>query len=317
MNFLSIFSKQALMRRVLISLVPIILLGVYLFGLRVLVLLAVVTVAGVVTEYIMLCYSNPGKPVKIPEAILVTCVLFTLTLPPTIPIWIAIVGIVFGVFFGKAVFGGFGRNIFNPALVGRCFIYISFPSYMTLSWMQPFQELPGGFLRYSGGVDAVTSSTPLILLGSSGEIPSYAQLILGSISGCIGETSVLLIVLAAIYLIYTKTASWKIMASTTISFLLLDAVLYAAGVGHPPLVALLSGGFLFGTVFMTTDPITAPKNDTARIIYGVLIGVLTVIIRNFSLFTEGIMFAILLANIFVPLIEMQVADFMARKKVAA
>lgn len=305
------------MRRVLISLVPIILLGVYLFGLRVLVLLAVVTVAGVVTEYIMLCYSNPGKPVKIPEAILVTCVLFTLTLPPTIPIWIAIVGIVFGVFFGKAVFGGFGRNIFNPALVGRCFIYISFPSYMTLSWMQPFQELPGGFLRYSGGVDAVTSSTPLILLGSSGEIPSYAQLILGSISGCIGETSVLLIVLAAIYLIYTKTASWKIMASTTISFLLLDAVLYAAGVGHPPLVALLSGGFLFGTVFMTTDPITAPKNDTARIIYGVLIGVLTVIIRNFSLFTEGIMFAILLANIFVPLIEMQVADFMARKKVAA
>lgn len=303
------------MRRALFSLVPILVLAVYLFGLRVLVLLAIVTVAGVVTEYLMLRYSNSGKLAKIPEAILVTCVLFTLTLPPTIPLWIAVIGIVLGVFFGKAVFGGFGRNIFNPALVGRCFIYICFPSYMTLAWMQPFQRLPGGFLRYTGGVDAVTSSTPMIAFNSTGEITPYVQLFLGNISGSIGETSALLLAVAAIYLICTKTASWKIMASCILSFLLLSTAFYLAGIGQPPMFALLSGGFLFGTVFMATDPITAPRNDPARIIYGVLIGLLTVIIRTFSLFTEGIMFAILIGNTFVPLIEMQVENFLIRKKV--
>ncbi len=303
------------MRRALISLVPIMLLAVYLFGLRVLVLLAVVLVAGVATEYTMLRYSSNGKPVKVPEAILVTCVLFVLTLPPTTPFWVAIVGIAFGVLFGKAVFGGFGKNIFNPALVGRCFIYISFPSYMTLSWMKPIERLTGGLLQYTGGVDAVTSSSPIIAFNSSGEITSYMKLFLGNISGSIGETSALLILLAAAYLIRTKTASWKIMVSCAAGFCVLSTILYMVGVGQPPTFALLSGGFLFGTVFMATDPISAPKNDTARMIYGALIGVLTVIIRTFSLFTEGIMFAILIANTFVPLVEMQVEQFMARKQV--
>ena len=305
------------MHKVLISLVPILILAVYLFGLRTLVLLGVVCLTGCLVEYGAMRLIN-GKTAKVSEAALVSCLLFTLTLPPATPYWVAVLGIAFGLFFGKGIFGGFGRNVFNPALVGRCFIYISFPSYMTVRWTTPFSGFPGGLARYDGGLDALASATPMIQMKDGLDPVPYLRLLLGSISGSMGETSALLILLAAVYLIATKTASWKIMLSCASSFLVLNTLLYMTGNIQPdPLFSLLSGGFLFAVVFMTTDPVSAPTQDRSRVIYGILIGLLAVVIRQYSLFTEGIMFAILIANAFVPLIDRQVNQIKARKKVAA
>lgn len=313
----TLFQKQKVMRKVLLSLLPIVVFSIYLYGWRILVLLLSVTLAGVLCEYAVLRYTI-GKNAKVTEAVLVSCVLYTLTLPPAVPYWIAIVGILFGVFFGKGVFGGFGKNIFNPALVGRCFIYISFPAAMTVQWTKPFAGFPGGFLQYAGGVDAVTSATPMILHDKTGEVTGYLQLFLGTVSGSAGESSAFLILAAALYLAITKTASWKIMLSTTGSFFTVCTVFYLAGaISANPLFSILSGGFLFAAVFMATDPISAPSNDASRIIYGIVIGILAFVIRSYSLFTEGIMFAILIANMFGPLIERQVKEFGGRRKAAA
>lgn len=310
MELRSLFMRQAIMRKVLISLLPILLFAVYSFGLRILVVLAVVTAAGVLTEYLILRFMKRGAPFKIPEAIFVSCVLFTLILPSTVPLWVAALGIAFGIFFGKGVFGGFAKNIFNPALVGRCFVFISFPASMTVTWARPFQGFPGGFLRYTVGADAVSAATPLVQSGIE-----LSRLFLGRIPGSSGEISSLLILLAAAYLVYTKTASWRIMLSGTIAYLGLGTVLYMAGaLPSTPLVSILSGGFLFAIVFMATDPITAPRDKTAQVFFGVLIGLLALTIRTFSVFREGAMFAVLLGNTFGPLIEMQVKQFAARRR---
>ena len=305
-NIKNYFLNQAMMRKVIYSLIPIVLLSVYLFGLRVLLLLLVVNLFGLATEYIMLRVIDK-KNIKISEAIFVSSVLYTLTLPPGCPYWVAILGIVFGVFFGKMVFGGFGRNIFNPALVGRCFIYVSFPAFMTNDWIKPFSEFPGGLVRYKNTMDAITSATPMIEFNSNGKATDYIDLFLGNISGSIGETSAILIILAGIYLILTKTASYKIILSSAITFIAFEAVLYFTKVvTYDPIRAFFSGGILFAIVFMATDPISAPKMNKSKIIYGIMIGAVAVIIRSFSLFTEGIMFAILISNVFVSLIDLKV-----------
>jgi Na+-transporting NADH:ubiquinone oxidoreductase subunit B len=311
------FMKQAMMRKMLYALVPVTLYAIYLFGLRLLVLMAVTIVCGVLAEYLIMRNINKDKA-KVSEAVLVSCVLFALTLPPTVPFWVAGVGIVFGIVFGKGVFGGFGRNIFNPAIVARCFVYISFPAFMTVTWTKPFTGFPGGLIRWLNSVDATTSATPLILFNKTGETTGYFDLLFGRIPGSLGETAAILIVLSGVYLIVTKTASWKSMLSCFLGFAVFNSILYFAGVtAADPLFSILSGGFIFGTVYMVTDPVSSPKTDTARIIYGAAIGIITAVIRIFGLFAEGMMFAILIANMFVPLLERTLKDMKARKKVAA
>ncbi|HHT90070.1 MAG: RnfABCDGE type electron transport complex subunit D [Bacillota bacterium] len=313
MDLRALFLRQGIMRRVVISLLPILLFAVYSFGLRILVLLAVVTIAGVLTEYLILRFMKGNAKFKIPEAIFVTCILFTLILPSTVPFWVAVVGIAFGVLFGKGVFGGFGKNIFNPALVGRCFVFISFPSSMTVTWAAPFQGFPGGFVRYSTAVDSISAATPLVQAGGD-----LLRLLLGQISGSSGEISALLIVLAAVYLVVTKTASWRIMVSCVLGFIGVSTVFYLAGAtASTPLVALLTGGFLFSAVFMATDPISAPRDKLAQVIFGVLVGMLAITIRTFSVFREGAMFAILLGNAFGPLIQMKVKQWKQRRMVVS
>jgi len=320
MDIKGLFMKQKMMRTVLLSLVPVALAAVFLFGWRILMLAALVALAASLTEYLVM-RSISGNKAKVSEAVFVSSALFTLSLPPRTPVWIALVGIVFGILFGKAVFGGFGRNIFNPALVGRCFIYIAFPSQMTMAWAQPFASLPGGFANWTVAADAVTSATPIITYNTTGTIAPSLNLFLGTIAGSMGETSALLILLAGIFLVYKKLASWQLMVSTVVSGALLSAVLHYAGVTHatgmlaaPPLFALLSGGFLFGAVFMVTDPVSAPKGKGEKWIAGSLVGLITVIIRTFSLFTEGMMFAILIVNALTPLIELQYGKLKARRK---
>ena len=308
------FLKQKLMTRALIALLPVLVLSVYFFGLRTLVLLLIVTITGILSEYGIMRLID-GKKAKVSEALFVTSLLFTLTLPPSVPFWVAAVGIAFGVVFGKCVFGGFGKNIFNPALVGRALIYVSFPAYMTVAWTEPFSGLPGGFVQWSSGIDAVTSATPMILMNKAGVVTDYLKLFLGNVSGSLGETSALIIILAAVYLMITKTASWKIIVSCLASFTILSSILYWAGViAADPLFSILSGGFLFATVFMATDPVSAPRQEISKFIYGALIGIVAIVIRAFALFTEGVMFAILIVNAFVPLIDRNIKILKDRKK---
>lgn len=295
--------KQPMMRRVLLSLIPIILFSIYLYGWKVLALLVVVTLSGVITEH----FFERTRGSRPSDSVLVTCYLFTLILPVTIPYWVAIVGIVFAVAFGKQVFGGFARNVFNPALVGRCFIYVSFPAFMTNHWVKPFSGFPGGYIRWMpSGLDAVTQATPMTLAQLGEEVPySIWQLIVGNIPGSIGESSVILIMLAAIYLVYKKTASWQIMVSTLGGMLGIESIFSLMGISSfaNPLMAVLSGGFLFAAVFMATDPISAPSQGNVKIVFGLLVGIIASVIRNFSIFPEGVMFAILIVNSFVPLMD--------------
>lgn len=303
MDLKSYFVPQKMMRNVLLSLLPIILFAIYSHGWRLIVLLASVLIAAIAAEYLVM-RSIQKEKTKVSEAVIVSAFLFTLSLPPATPIWIAIVGILVGVVFGKCAFGGFGRNIFNPALVGRCFIYISFPYYLTMNWSEPFKGLPGGFAAYQAGADAITSTTPMINIKAGGEAPGLGTLILGTHASSLGEGPILLIILAAIYLIYTKTASWKIMVSTIGGAAVSTLIFTIFGANTAPFhTVFLTGGLLFAAVFMATDPVSAPRDETAKIIVGALIGCFAMIIRTFALFTEGVMFAILIANALTPLIE--------------
>lgn len=273
--------------------------SVYFFGWRSLLLLACVNLAGFFTEFLFLraYYKEP-----VTSAVFVSSFLFTLSLPPTLPIWIAVVGIVFGIAFGKMVFGGFGRNVFNPALTGRAFIYISFGGPMTAAWVEPFNGFPGGLGSFAS--DAVTQATPMMRI-AQGESVSWVSMLWGDISGCLGETSALLILLGGLYILRKKYANYRIVVSGTLSMLILQTTLWFFNVkgAIDPLSALLGGGFMLGILFMATDPVSASQTNTGRWIYGSFIGLLTAIIRTFSIWSGGIMFAILLGNMFAPILD--------------
>ena len=284
---------------VMIALIPVIIASIYYFGWRSLLLLSVVSVAGFLTEYIFLkaYYKEP-----VSSAVFVSCFLFTLTLPPTLPVWIAVVGIVFGILFGKMVFGGFGRNIFNPALTGRAFIYVSFGAPMTAAWVNNFAGFPGGFGAFAS--DAVTKATPMMKI-IQGEVVKPLTMLLGNESGCLGETSALLLLLGGIYIIIKKYASYRIVVSGFIGMLTVQTALWLAGVPRAidPLSATIGGGWMIGVLYMATDPVSAASTNTGRWIYGGFIGVVTALIRIFSIWSGGMMFAILLGNMFAPILD--------------
>lgn len=304
------FTKQKMMRKVISSLIPLIIASIYFFGWRVLVLLLSVTITACIVEWIFIRKTTK----KISEAVIVTSLLYVLTLPPSIPYYVAIIGIIFGVLFGKMVFGGFGKNPFNPALVGRAFIYVNFPRVMTMEWITPSKSLLGNLTRYT--VDVVSQSTPLLDFRASGQMLSLSEITLGNIAGSIGETSAILIILGGIYLIYTKTASKETIIGILGSFIIFSGILFLLGIKEVPnpLYGLLTGGLLFGTFFMATDPISSPKTKEGKYIYGTIIGVVTVIIRGFALFAGGMMFAILIANTFAPIID-EIVKLIKKNKV--
>ncbi len=297
------FLKQPMMRRVLYALVPIYLYSLWMYGYRVLLSAAVVFILGIATEWLF----ERKKSGKVSEAVLVTCALYALAFPPRTPLWILGVGIAFAVMFGKSVYGGFGRNIFNPAITGRAFVYISFAISLSASY--------AGFGNFGmGSVDALASATPLALMRAGESVP-LLTLLLGMRTGAMGEGMVLLILAAAVYLVATKTASWKIIVSTVGSAAVLNGLLLALGASKAlPMESLLAGSFLFMSVFMATDPVSAPKRQLSHFVYGALIGCTVVIIRTFSAFPEGTTFAVLFGNTFANLIDIAVDSF---KKPAA
>lgn len=314
------FQKQDIMRRVVYSMVPVFLFATFLYGWRVLVTTAVVFAFGIATEYVF----ERSRKKKVSEAVLVTCSLYALSLPPVTPLWISVIGIVFAVAMAKEVYGGFGRNIFNPAITGRLFIYLTFPTVLTTAWMVPAMVdvsnafATSGIFGTSGmvNVDAMTAATPLAVI-RSGELPNLWNLFLGFRSGSMGESSIVLILLAAGYLLYTKTANWKLMLSTFFSALFFAVVLYFAdlipgmspasysGLGHlAPIAAyMMSGSIIFVSVWMATDPISGPNNPGAQFAYGFIIGGVTMAVRAFAGFPEGTSFGIMMGNVFSALLD--------------
>ncbi len=307
--------KQQAMRSVLYALAPLCLAAVYLFGWRFIAVLAVVTAVALVSEYIMAKHYE----LRITESLFVSATLFALSLPPTIPLWIAAVGMAFGIVFGKMVFGGFGKNIFNPAITARAFVYISFGVPLTSKFVANYASFPGGFASWLS-VDAISAATPLVAKDTS-----LLNLFLGFNGGAFGETSALLIILGGLYIIYKKSANWKIVVASLLGFTALQSIFYFGGVQlvtehgselvASPLTALFSGSFLFATFFMITDPVSAGQTtNLGRWIYGATFGILTVLIRSFSTWIEGVTFAILLVNMFAPMLDTVIKDAKAKKK---
>ncbi len=282
--------------------------AVYYYGVKAILMIITSYVVGISVEWIFAIV----KKSDIHEGIFVTCMIYPLTLPPTIPLWMLAVGIAFGVFFGKEVFGGTGRNIFNPALVGRIFITIAFPFYMASNWAEPMVTKGNFFtLDLATIPDAITAATPLTFL-KAGEMFDYSMmdLLLGAAPGSMGETFRLGIIIAGIWLMVTRVASWR----TPVSFLGTVFVLSFIGnlimpdVITGPGYQLLTGGLLYGAFFMATDPVSSPFTKMGKIIYGVSLGTLTILIRSFSGYTEGVMFSIILMNAFGPLIDSYILD---------
>ncbi len=303
------FQKQLLMRKVLYSLLPIVLFSVWLYGPRVLAVLAISIAVGVLVEYLF----ERKKAGKVSEAVLVTGTLFALSMPPAVPLWIVPIGVAFAVFMAKEVYGGFGKNIFNPAIAGRLFVYISFAGALGGSFYAA-----GNFGMAAGSLfgtpDALSAATPLALMRKGQEIDIFS-LLFGLRSGAIGETSVVLILAAAIYLIATKTAQWRLILSTVLGGGVLCAAFWLLKLpGALPPQSLLAGSFLFVAVFMSTDPVSAPKKKGAQWAYGLLIGSCIVIIRTFSAFPEGTSFGLLLGNTFASLFDRMAASAAKRKK---
>ena len=279
---------------------PTVIAAVYFYGLRCLAIVALSYIFGIVIE---LVFSINNKE-EVTEGMFVTCILYPMILPPTIPFWMAAVGIAVGIILGKEVFGGTGKNIFNPAIVGRTFLAITFPVEMSSRWVVPFRGGLGGFVHWTQSGDAVSAATPLINF-KNGSPDSLLDMFLGSTGGSMGETSAIIIIVFGILLAVTRVANWRLPFSTILSAMILAAVMNFAGPEKfaSPVYHLLGGGLLFGAFYMVTDPVSAPLTSAGKWIYGVLIGALTIVIRNLSGFPEGMMFAILFMNMFAPVID--------------
>ncbi|MCK4292245.1 MAG: RnfABCDGE type electron transport complex subunit D [Planctomycetes bacterium] len=290
------------MAMVVIALFPCVLAAFYFFGLRFAVMILVSYAAGGAVEVVFAMVRKEN----INEGFLVTGMLFPLILPPTLPLWMVGLGVAFGVFIGKELFGGTGRNVFNPALVGRCFLALAYPAKMSASWLGPGNGLTGRLFEYAGAsaVDSLSSATPLAM-AKQGQFIGLREMFLGNISGSAGETSAIAIILGGVFLLLTRVASWRTVASILGSFVLLAGALHYAqpGTFGPVLWHLCAGGLLFGAFFMATDPVTSPITNTGKWFYGIIIGSVTVLIRNFTGYVEGVTFAILLGNIVAPILD--------------
>ncbi|RLC22316.1 MAG: NADH:ubiquinone reductase (Na(+)-transporting) subunit B [Deltaproteobacteria bacterium] len=249
---------------------------------------------------------------NISEGFLVTGLLFPLTLPATIPLWQVALGISFGVVIGKEVFGGTGRNFLNPALTGRAFLFFSYPLSMS-------GEV---WVAAKNTVDGISGATALSFTALSDSGFTLSNLFFGLVPGSIGETSALCCILGALFLVITKIANFRIMIGGMAGLMVTSIIFYIIPGGSDtwmnagPLYHLCAGGFLFGIIFMATDPVSAPGTNPGRWIFGFLIGFLTVTIRVVNpAFVEGTMLAILFMNVFAPLLDHIVIKYNASKRI--
>ena len=252
---------------------------------------------------------------EVNEGYLVSGMLIPLIVPVDVPLWMLAIAVAFAVIIGKEVFGGTGMNIWNPALLTRAFLFFSYPSKMSgdTVWTGGVTRFMNEGVAYQAGnglVDGFSGATPLANPTLDNLAPKFMDMVIGTVPGSVGETSVIAILLGAILLIWTGVASWKIMVSSVIGGLAIGYLGYAVGATDlPGYYQLVMGGFLFGTVFMATDPVTSAQTECGKWIYGFLVGALAVTVRIWNPgYPEGMMLAILLMNTFAPLIDHYVIE---------
>ncbi|MDR2534405.1 MAG: RnfABCDGE type electron transport complex subunit D [Treponema sp.] len=297
-------TTQKLMANVLIALGPVSIFGVVIFGVPALLNILVGVIAAVGAEACFRSIMKQDSRIKDCSAA-VTGLLLALALPPTTPLWMTALGAIFAILVAKEFFGGLGANVFNPALIGRAFLIMSFPAAIT-TWQKP------GFILSEA--DAVTGPTPLGILKAGGSIdamakefgvisgPAYSStlttLFFGNHSGCIGETSILLILAGCAYLLVTKTIDWRAPVA-----MIGVTALAALVLGLDPIFAILSGGVLFGAVFMATDYVSAPLTANGKLLFGFGAGLITMLIRKWGNFPEGVTYGILVMNAVTPFLN--------------
>jgi len=301
-------TSKKVMYDVLYALIPAFMVSIYVFGLSALIMTSVAIISCIAFEYLIQKYLLKTTVSITDGSALITGILLAFNLPSTLPLWMVVIGSLVAIGVAKMSFGGLGFNIFNPALVGRVFLLVSFPVQMT-SWPTPVENNTSLF-------DAVTGETTLgiikegLLYGEtmstlSTKIPSMMDLFLGFTSGSAGEMSALALIIGGIYLMIRKVITWHIpvtilftMALMTGIFWLVNPELYAN-----PLIHVLSGGAILGAFYMATDLVTSPMTKKGMLIFAIGIAVITVVIRLYGAYPEGISFAILIMNAFVPLIN--------------
>lgn len=292
---------------VLIALVPTFIFSIVFFGLGAILVTLTSVAACLVFEYVIQKYLMKQRPTIWDGSAIITGVLLAFNLPSSLPLWIVVIGALVAIGIGKMSFGGLGNNIFNPALVGRVFLLISFPVQMT-TW-----PVPNGFAT----ADAVTGATPLALVKEAvkngqavGDTLSSvgittSNLILGNIGGSLGEVAAIGLLLGFAYMLIRKIISWHIPVAIFATVIVFSGILNLANPAQfaGPVFHLFTGGLMLGAIFMATDYVTSPMTHKGMLIYGVGIGLLTVIIRVFGAYPEGMSFAILIMNGFTPLIN--------------
>jgi electron transport complex protein RnfD len=292
-------TTRHLMVDVVIALIPAIAAAYYFFGIRALLVILVTTSSAVVFEYlsrrVLKRYNSIGD-----LSAIVTGLLLAMNLPPTIPLWIPVVGSFIAIVIVKQLFGGIGQNFMNPALASRVILMLSYPAAMT-RWAilaDRAKEGPASALNMSSNLDLIATATPLYILQTHGTMPSYLDLFLGVKGGCIGEVSVLALLIGACYLFIRKVIT---------PWVPLTYIATVAGItalfGQDPLYHILSAGLVIGAFFMATDYVTAPLTRRGQILFAIGCGVITALIRLFGSMTEGVSFAILLMNIMTPHLE--------------
>ncbi len=322
-------SVERLMYDVLLALVPAFLVSVWFFGLGALYVTIVSVLCCMLAEYVISKHLLKQEPTLRDGSAAVTGLLLAFNVPTNLPIWILFLGAVVAISVGKMTFGGLGSNPFNPALVGRVFMLISFPVQMT-SWPKPLVsrwnlETVFNFGKYPEAyVDTFTGATPLgvvkegikALDATSGatrtvsdiityNVPSTLDLLIGKMGGSMGEVAAVALLLGLVYLLIRKVITWHIPVSIILTTAIFTGILWFVNpeTNASPTFHLLTGGLLLGAIFMATDYVTSPMSYVGMLIYGVGIGAITVVIRVFGAYPEGMSFAILIMNAFVPLIN--------------
>lgn len=305
-------SVEKNMYGVIIALVPALLVSLFYFGIGSAIVLATSVLACVFFEWAITKFMLGKKKTTICDgSAILTGLLLGFNLPSNLPIWIIIVGALVAIGIGKMTFGGLGNNPFNPALVGRCFLLVSFPAQMT-SW-----PVAGQLTSY---LDAETGATPLSIMKMAikegnpdllADLPSATHLLLGSNPtgglGTIGEVCAIALLIGLAYMLWKKIITWHIPVSIIGTVFVFSAIMHFANpVYADPFTEILSGGLMLGAIFMATDYVTSPMTARGQIIYGIAIGFLTIVIRNWGSYPEGMSFAILIMNGFTPIINMYI-----------
>ena len=293
-------STKSLMRDVVIALIPAVVVSVLFYGWSELLILGVSVASCVLLEYLITRYMLKKACTIGDMSAVVTGILLALNLPSTTPWWIVLIGAVVAIGVAKMTFGGLGQNVFNPALVGRVFLLVSFPAQMT-DWTRP-----QGFI---GSVDALSGATPLGLAKEGGvaaiESLDYMDMLFLNIGGSAGELSAIALIVGFIYLLARKVIKPYITLSIIATVAIFSGIFWAVNPAEytDPAFNILTGGLLLGSIFMATDYVTSPMSNVGGIIFGVGIGIITMLIRYFGAYPEGVSFAILIMNSVVPLIN--------------